>query len=334
MLFGNRGATERYFEDADDGFVIDIDIFGSIFFMLTRYEEFVSNERDEYHRFLSSASLAVREGFHQRPIVHEYIEILWTCMSALWPHLTRRERPYRVILTHDVDSPTSRSWPALSVAKHMLVDLTVRRDVKLAVRRAAGLLYGAFNGRSPSWDVLNTFPFLMDSAEQFGIEASFNFLPFRSSLHNDSTYDVADPQVRSLMREIHARGHIIGYHASFRGYDDPQTIGHEVAELQRACREEGIEQTRWGGRHHFLKWRNPETWQWWNDAGLAYDSSLGFSDEVGFRCGCAFEFPVFNLVTRRTLEICEQPLIVMDVALTENKRLPTNAVFDAVGYIE
>jgi hypothetical protein len=330
ILYGTGVANGSYVVTGQDSITLGIDVFGSAFFMLTRYEEFCTTERDNYRRFPPAASLAVREGFHRIPIVQEYLEILWTCMTSLWPGITRVERAYRVVLTHDVDSPSSRSWPAVSVLKHVVGDLTLRKEPELALRRSAGLAYDRIVGRSPSWDVLNTFSFLMGSAEQFGLSTVFNFLPYRSPTYNDASYSVDDPPARELLRTIRMRGHSVGYHASFKAFDEPAILRSEFAELRRVSSEEGIVQKRWGGRHHFLKWTNPDTWQSWDDAGLEYDSSLGFNDDVGFRCGCCFEFPVFNLVTRRMLRLREQPLVFMDVALIENRRMPANGILDAM----
>ena len=46
------------------------------------------------------------------------------------------------------------------------------------------------------------------------------------------------------------------------------------------------------------------------------DSTLGFPEHVGFRCGGARrEFPAFNLKTREQLRLRERPLVVMDETL-------------------
>ena len=75
---------ESYYAESDGGIQLGLDIFGSVFFMITRYEEVVKSDRDEYDRFPAAASLAYQEGFLDRPIVNEYLEILWTCMKRLW----------------------------------------------------------------------------------------------------------------------------------------------------------------------------------------------------------------------------------------------------------
>jgi hypothetical protein len=330
VLYGTRCADGRFISTDQNAITLGIDVFGSAFFMLTRYEEYRTTDLDHYGRFPSSSSLAVREGFHHVPIAQVYFEILWTCMRALWPRLSRVNRTYRVIMTHDIDTPASRMWPTVSVLKHVAGDLTFRREPKIALRRLAGLAYTTLTDRSPSWDVLNTFPFLMGSAEQFGLTTMFNVLPLRSTVFNDASYSVDDPTIREILRSIRERGHGVGYHATFRAFEQQALLQKELAELRRVSAEEGITQNRWGGRHHFLKWRNPDTWQSWNDTGCAFDSTLGYSDEVGFRCGCCFEFPVFNLITRRMLSLREQPLVFMDVALSENRGMAPLAIVDTI----
>ena len=81
-----------------------------------------------------------------------------------------------------------------------------------------------------------------------------------------------------------------------------------------------------------MRWEAPTTWQAWEDAGLDYDSTLTFADNVGFRCGVCYEFPVFNLRTRRPLNLREQPLVVMEDTLLrkEYMNLPLDDVWERV----
>ena len=84
---------------------LNLDIFGSAFFMLSRYEELVTQDRDEHDRFPATASIAYKANFLDRPIVNEYLEILWTCLSELWPGLQRKKRTFRKFISCDVDHP-------------------------------------------------------------------------------------------------------------------------------------------------------------------------------------------------------------------------------------
>ena len=55
---------------------LPIDVFGSSFFMLSRYEEVVIEDKDKYGRFPYEKSLACQASFIERPLINEYIELL------------------------------------------------------------------------------------------------------------------------------------------------------------------------------------------------------------------------------------------------------------------
>ncbi len=93
-------------------------------------------------------------------------------------------------------------------------------------------------------------------------------------------------------------------------------IAGEFARLRDVADSCGVAQAEWGGRQHYLRWEAPTTWRLWDEAGLAYDSTLGFADRAGFRCGTCREFPAFDLLQRTTLRLRERPLIAMDMSLT------------------
>jgi len=45
------------------------------------------------------------------------------------------------------------------------------------------------------------------------------------------------------------------------------------------------------------------------------DSTLGFPRKEGFRCGTCSSYSVYNIITRKKLELKETPLILMDKTL-------------------
>lgn len=131
------------------------------------------------------------------------------------------------------------------------------------------------------------------------------------------------------MRRVHDRGHEVGFHAGFGTADDAGRTAEEFDHLRGVAGRRGVEQERWGGRQHFLEW-GPRTWRNWDEAGLAYDSTLAFREAVGFRTGTCHEYPVFDLVARRPLALREQPFQVMDVTLFGPMGLRPDAALEAV----
>lgn len=61
---------------------------------------------------------------------------------------------------------------------------------------------------------------------------------------------------------------------------------------------------------------------------MDWDSTLGYPEAEGFRCGICREFPVFNFLTRKMLNLREKPLLAMDVTLAHYRQYSPEAAFE------
>ena len=158
-----------------------------------------------------------------RPIINEYIEILWWSMKKLWPNLERKKRSYRAVLSHDVDWPLSVAGNTpLRVLKAAAGDTLKRKDVDLSMRRLMSLAKVCMGNADA--DINNTFDFIMDMSERKGLKSAFYFIADHTGGRIDGTYRLEDPWMRKLMREIHGRGHEIGLHASYNSFRSSDQI--------------------------------------------------------------------------------------------------------------
>jgi hypothetical protein len=317
VVFG-RAVDNGTYLLADRGLVrLGLDVFGAAFFMLTRYEELVSRQRDEFDRFSSRFSVLEKSDLLGRPIVNEHVELLWWALQSLWPDLARVPRQYRCLLSCDLDNLSimgAGPWLAIRKVGGGSVRDSLRFGPWYGVLSRVAARWRAWQG-VPGADALDDVDFLMDQAEAHGCKFVFNFIAARPRSLRDPTYQIDRLGIRRLMRRIHERGHELGFHGSYESFKDPAKIRREFNCLTRTAEEEGIVQPHWGGRQHYLRWEGPTTWQAYADAGLAYDSTLTYADQAGFRCGTCYEFPVFNLLTRQPLKLFERPLVVMDGTL-------------------
>jgi hypothetical protein len=320
VIYGRKGTDGEFLIEDQSALCLGLDIFGSAFFMLTRYEELVIKERDDRERFPATASLAFNEGFLSRPIINEYLEILWWALRQLNPRLERKKRQYSVSLSHDIDWPITDSQGAKRALKSAVADIVRRKDPGLALRRLSALPRS--KSRKFDYDVNNTFDFIMDISETQKITSTFNIIADNSAGKIDGTYTLEDPWVQKLLSGFYDRGHDIGLHLSYNSFRDKSRTKYEFERLTGVCEKLNIRQPVWGTRQHFLRWENPVTWQNIEDAGIAYDSTLTYAERPGYRCGVCYEYPVFNLRTRTALKLRERPLIVMEGTLYDYMRLP------------
>jgi len=296
-------------------FYLPIDIFGSSFFMLSRYEEVVIKERDEHGRFPAWASLALQEGFLDRPIVNEYLEILWAAMKKLWPGLVRKERFFQMKVTCDVDHVYQESLK--KPFRHLKTiggDLIRRKNPFLAVKSTVNF-FAAKVGNYSFDPNLSAIDWIMEVNEKAGNRMTFFVKAGCTNRQYDSSYSLYEPVVRKLLRRIHKRGHSIGLHPSYNTYCDREQLTAEATSLRRVLEQENIVQDKLGSRQHYLRWDAAQTPVILEQACIDYDTTLSFADHSGFRCGVCYEFPLYNLKQRRVLKVQERPLVVMECSL-------------------
>lgn len=309
VIYGENGAVDKVGDPR-----LPIDIFGSVFFMLSRYEEVAHPVLGEFEWFPAAASLAHRADYIYRPIVDEYVEILWIAMHRLWPGLVRRHRDGGMRISCDVDAPFDPTvGSSTRLAKTVTADLLKRRSPTLAAQR---LRRFAANRRGHyRLDPYHTFDWYMRTCDQAGHRAAFYFIPDTTDARMDGGYDIFAPEIIALLRQIAANGHEIGTHGSFNSFRDAGQIAREKTRLSEACRQAGLSSEITGNRQHYLRWDAAETPGHLDAAGYAYDTTGGYADAPGFRYGTARPFPMWDWARSTRCRLLQRPLILMEISV-------------------
>ncbi len=319
VIYGDLALSEQItcIGSQKNALTIPIDIFGSAFFMLSRYEELVKTERDVHDRFPAWASMAFQENFLDRPIVNEYLEILWSSMKRLWPGLERKKRTFTMKVSCDVDHVYQEGIKnPLQQIKTVGGDLVRRKSPVLATKSAINYIASRFGNYSFD-PYLSAIDWIMDINERAGNIVAFYFKAGQTNPQFDSSYSLDEPVVRKLLKRIHERGHEIGLHPSYNTYKHEKELTIEADNLQRIFERLQIQQSFLGSRQHYLKWDVNTTPQILENIGIFYDTTLSFADYAGFRCGCCYEFYLFNLKSRDRTSFIERPLLVMECSLLD-----------------
>jgi hypothetical protein len=289
--------------------IVKADIVASAYFLLTRYEECIRRDvRDEHGRFPGREALPFRAGFLCRPVVDEYAELLrsWGRQSGV--KIPERKRQFSVLLTHDVDSlgQARGLLPTLRSAAAVLLGRRPRRQALSDILVNIGLR------KAPSDNLENVIELDRQLTDRFSKDrcrAIYFFMAGGNSSF-DGAYHHEDEKFRFNLRMVFASGADVGLHSSYEAGMNYERVVSERRVLQSAM---GFAIAK--NRHHFLCWREPEDGEAIADAGISWDSTLGFADMAGFRLGVCRPIPLFDPLRECLMGIEEHPLIVMDCTI-------------------
>jgi hypothetical protein len=319
VLYGQPGLTK-----GNKHTHLNLDIFGSAFFMLSRYEEIVNPVRDAHDRYPLHESLSFKEGFLDRPIVNEYLEILWECIELNWPEVIRSKRVANKFITCDLDYPFDPAIYSLNLTmKKSLKLFLLNGEIRKGLNLFRNYFYALFRW-SVKDDYRNAIDWIMDVNEEAGNRVAFYFITHKTSIF-DSNIDFQSKPMKELISSINIRGHEIGIHPGYETYNNYKMFKKSVSTLHKIFSELEISQAKVGGRQHLLRWDPVITPSLWNAGGLSYDSTLGYAEMGGFRCGVCYEYTMYDLVNRGSFKLKQRPLIVMEKSIISSR-------YEALGY--
>lgn len=271
----------------------EFDIVASSFFMLSRWEE-RHIEKDEHDRPIGAASLLGRNALLQVPVVNEYIDLLVALLRECGWTKARRQKEYNVCPTHDIDHLYLTNSPA-DFARKIAFSMVKKPSFLDTVYKVASVL-----GK----DVYDRYSEFMDEAEAINTKAVFYFL-----MSDATDYDYkrlpAQEDFKKVVKQIQDRGHQVGIHPSY----DTSDLEEEMSMLRTSGVSNIIK-----SRQHYLRYREALINEW-ERCGIQQDSTLGYADLSGFRCGICYDFPMYHLEERRVSKVWQRPLLIMDVTV-------------------
>lgn len=299
------------FEIIENKFILSNDIIAASFFMLTRWEEKINSVKDRHNRFLAKESFAYKNNFIEKPIVNEYGDFLFSVLRLMGYQGFRKKSDFSILPTHDID-----------FAYYYKNKFTAfKKLIYHFIKRKSTLILSDINFIKTKNDPYDSYNLLMDDAEKLNTKAHFFFMNGGKSYH-DNNYQIHEAKLKVILNNIKNRGHRIGIHPSYNSYNDLSQFQMELDDLQNK-----IDYKISFGRQHFLRFDVSETWNVWEKSHMEWDSTMGYSDVIGFRCGICQSFPVFDFNKRERLKLMEKPLMLMDVTLKDYSTLsPVEAI--------
>ncbi|NVO31172.1 DUF7033 domain-containing protein [Hymenobacter lapidiphilus] len=279
---------------------INTDIISAVFYLLSGWQEFFSEERDQHGRFPYAASVQAHYGFVAVPIVNYYFEILKTAVEhvtgqALRPRRWAGGATWAAFITHDIDNLHS-AW---------------KQPAKAALRRGNLLSFGRQLGRhftqKDAWDNLEL---VQQTVAGYGAKSTFFFLPeYRKGANGTPNADYRYHRITKSVDSLLQAGAEVALHGSLGTSTSEGQLLHEATQIHQ------FKHASQGLRFHYLSWEPRITPTLVDELTSAYDSTLGFAEHYGFRHSYCLPFQPFDFRTGQAHDFLEIPLNVMDATL-------------------
>lgn len=292
---------EPIIESHDNVILLKADLVASTFFVLSRYEELYTKERDKHQRFTAKQSWMYKEQMLSRPIADEYSALLRQLLqSAGVQTADTPNRIAHVTFTHDADILTAHR------RFRGIVGSLLRGDKTIDIIRSL---------RDINADPAYQFPFLFHLNQEIREAETIVFVKsVTKSKHKEDhpIYSVKSRDTKALFRLAEENNVSIGLHSSYAASVHLEKMVTELRQLEFSLGKSVILH-----RHHYLLVPEAETPFCFSHIGINHDYSMGFADHVGFRLGTSHTVRRIKPLSQEITADILHPLLLMDVTLSE-----------------
>lgn len=295
----SREADLPVFFQTTENFDIRFDIFSCIFYLLSRYEEYLPHEKDIHGRYKSSNSILARKEFNFSPIVELWLLFFKQKLVAIQPNLSFKKQEFTYIATFDIDNAFRylgrnllKHPPNIFKAEYWKVRLNIQAD---------------------PYAILDK---ILNETQKYDFHTIFFFL-LNDDGNENSKVSPESIELRKVIHYICTQAEI-GLHPSYHSLEKNlvQAEYHKLYQLSN--------RKTYHSRQHFLRISFPELLKNFKETNfLKTDYSLMYPDIIGFRAGISKAFTVYDLSNEEMSSITMQPSCWMDASFeyyrTENE---------------
>jgi hypothetical protein len=283
-------------ETAED---LDFDLPSAIFYMVSRYEEYMHSSPDIHGRFQSSESIAYKHGFLDWPIVHIWAEKLLNALKEKYPSFPTPKKKFEFISTIDIDNGFKyRGKPFWRNAVGLTLDC-----LKLKTESAKFRFKMLFLGQADPYD---NYRWVKRQVKRNKAQVRI-FLLHSQKGKFDHAVEPNHSAYADLLQKLKRIGKV-ALHPSYHCLENPGKLISEKQSLELRLKRNRMLHVR----RHFLRLQWPDSFQQAYEIGFRHEHSVGYSDKVGFRAGISIPFPFFDLIKNRSLPLTIHPFAVME----------------------
>ena len=295
------------------GNLMPFDVFAASFFLVSRYEEYLSQVRDQYGRFRAESTWMFENDMLQKPLVNIWTLALGARLKAVYPDLPIKKRKFTFIPTYDVDA----AWAYKSKGVYRTLGGFIK-DLSSGDRERIRERHQVLRGKRK--DPFDSFEFQFELQKEFKLKPIY-FILCGDYDTNDKNISIRKAAFRSLIKTLgdHAD---VGIHPSFSSYLDIDKLRKEINSLS-----EVLHRPLTKSRQHFLRMNLPRSYQKLIELDISDDYTMGFASQAGFRAGIADTFRFYDLENDMVTNLRVHPFALMDGTMRDYLNLDLEASY-------
>ena len=307
------------------------DIMAGIFYLLSRYEEYLPHQKDMYGRFSHTESIAYKYHFLHLPLVNFWIKDFIFRLTQFCSQYSIRS-PFQEKQKTKATSPSSFFIPTydIDIAYSYLHQPTIKNIAGIvkniiktnfdSVRERVNVLSGK------KTDPFDCFEWLQQLHQQYQLDPIYFFLVAEMRGQYDKNLSPSNPAMQRLIKE-HASKYQVGLHPSWHSGDDSSYLSKEKKQFEQITH-----QSCYRSRQHYIRLTLPDTYTTLINNGIFEDYSMGYGSINGFRASVASPFNWFNLQENAATHLELHPFCFMDANANFEQHLTPNEAAKELQY--
>jgi hypothetical protein len=290
--------NKAFFQTRGD---FSFDVLAATFYLISRYEEYLPHEKDEYGRYSHKNALAWKENFLQLPLINYWLHDLKRTLAQKFPQLIFKRQQFKFIPTYDIDIAYAylhKGWK----------------------RNTGGLIRSLYNGewsevmeritvlQRKKKDPFDAYEWLDALHLYCRVKPLYFFLVAQHQKGYDKNIPTSSHALQELITYL-SKHYIIGVHPSWQSsISESDHMIKEEKEWLEVVADKNITNSR----QHYIKFSLPGTYRQLIAAGIHRDYSMGYGTVNGFRASVAASFNWFDLEKNEATPLQVFPFCFMD----------------------
>ncbi len=303
---------QNYFFETEKNSFINYDVFASVFYFTTCYQEYLLFESDKHQRFRAEHSLLYKNNLLHKPYLNHLIHDFAIKLKKVFPKLEFKKRTFNFLSTIDIDNA------------YAYANKGFKRNVGGFVLDASKLHLTKINKRLASVlnsekDPYNKFNMINALSEKTKTTLQY-FVLIGDYAEYDKNPHHNNQEFQKLLQSL-SSNYTLGLHPSYESYHNLTKIDIEKKRLEKI-----ISKKITSARCHFLRIKFPDTYRAFINSDITDDYTMIYASQCGFRTGLCVPYKWFDLQKNETTNLTIHTSAVMEGTLRDyNTHSPIQA---------